>query len=87
MIPSRDLSVRRGNGWTIVETAGIQRTPGAGGGECGFGCLLGEFRGRELQAREQQSHRRRPRGCGPVAIKTPRWRRCTWLRSVDRSRR
>ena len=28
MIPSRNLSVRRGNGWTIVETAGIQRTTG-----------------------------------------------------------
>jgi hypothetical protein len=29
MIPSHDLSVRSGNGWTIVETAGIQETPGA----------------------------------------------------------
>lgn len=29
MIPSHDLSVRSGNGWTIVETAGIQQTPGA----------------------------------------------------------
>jgi hypothetical protein len=29
MIPSHDLSVRTGNGWTIVETAGIQDTPGA----------------------------------------------------------
>jgi hypothetical protein len=29
MIPSRDLSVRSGNRWTIVETAGIQQTPGA----------------------------------------------------------
>lgn len=28
MIPSHDLSVRSGNGWTIVETAGIQQTPG-----------------------------------------------------------
>jgi hypothetical protein len=29
MIPSHDLSVRSGNGWTIVETAAIQQTPGA----------------------------------------------------------
>jgi hypothetical protein len=29
MIPSHDLSVRNGNGWTIVATAGIQDTPGA----------------------------------------------------------
>jgi len=29
MMPSHDLSVRSGNGWTIVETAGIQQTPGA----------------------------------------------------------
>jgi hypothetical protein len=29
MIPSHDLGVRSGNGWTIVETAGIQQTPGA----------------------------------------------------------
>jgi hypothetical protein len=29
MIPSDDLSVRSGNGWTIVETAAIQQTPGA----------------------------------------------------------
>jgi hypothetical protein len=29
MIPSHDLSVRSGNGWAIVETAGIQQTPGA----------------------------------------------------------
>jgi hypothetical protein len=29
MIPSHDLSVRSGNGWTIVETAGIQQTAGA----------------------------------------------------------
>jgi hypothetical protein len=29
MIPSHDLIVRSGNGWTIVETAGIQQTPGA----------------------------------------------------------
>ena len=29
MIPSHDLSVRSGNGWTIVETAGVQQTPGA----------------------------------------------------------
>jgi hypothetical protein len=29
MIPSHDLSVWNGNGWTIVETAGIQDTPGA----------------------------------------------------------
>jgi hypothetical protein len=27
MIPSHDLSVWSGNGWTIVETAGIQETP------------------------------------------------------------
>ena len=29
MIPSHDLSVRSGNGWTIVETPRIQETPGA----------------------------------------------------------
>jgi hypothetical protein len=29
MIPSHDLSVRSGNGWTIVETDGVQQTPGA----------------------------------------------------------
>lgn len=29
MTPSHDPSVRRGNGWTIVETDGIQQTPGA----------------------------------------------------------
>jgi hypothetical protein len=29
MIPSHDLIVRSGNGWTVVETAGIQETPGA----------------------------------------------------------
>jgi hypothetical protein len=29
MIPPGDLSVRNGNGWTIVETAGIQQTPRA----------------------------------------------------------
>ena len=29
MIPSHDLSVRSGNGWTIVETDQIQQTPGA----------------------------------------------------------
>ena len=29
MIPSHGLSARSGNGWTIVETAGIQQTPGA----------------------------------------------------------
>jgi hypothetical protein len=29
MMPPHDLSVRSGNGWTIVETAGIQQTPGA----------------------------------------------------------
>ncbi len=29
MIPPHDLSARSGNGWTIVETAGIQQTPGA----------------------------------------------------------
>jgi hypothetical protein len=29
MIPSHDLGVRSGDGWTIVETAGIQETPGA----------------------------------------------------------
>jgi hypothetical protein len=28
MIPSHDLSVRNGSGWTTVETAGIQDTPG-----------------------------------------------------------
>lgn len=28
MIPSPDLSVRSGNGWTIVEMAGLQQTPG-----------------------------------------------------------
>src|ERR1700720_4531300 len=29
MIPAHDLSVRSGNGWTIVDTAGIEQTPGA----------------------------------------------------------
>jgi hypothetical protein len=29
MIPPHDLSVRSGDGWTIVETAGMQQTPGA----------------------------------------------------------
>jgi hypothetical protein len=29
MIPSHDLNVRTGDGWTIVETAAIQQTPGA----------------------------------------------------------
>jgi hypothetical protein len=29
MIPPDDLGARSGNGWTIVETAGIQQTPGA----------------------------------------------------------
>ena len=29
MIPSDDLIVRNGNGWTSVDTAGIQQTPGA----------------------------------------------------------
>jgi hypothetical protein len=29
MIPSHDLIARNGNGWTIVETAGIEQTPGA----------------------------------------------------------
>jgi hypothetical protein len=28
MIPSDDLSVRSGNGWTMVDTAGIQQTSG-----------------------------------------------------------
>jgi hypothetical protein len=28
MSPSRGFGVRRGNGWTIVETAGTQHTPG-----------------------------------------------------------
>jgi len=29
MIPSHDSGVRSGNGWTIIETAAIQQTPGA----------------------------------------------------------
>jgi hypothetical protein len=29
MIPSHDLIVRSGNGCTIVDTAGVQQTPGA----------------------------------------------------------
>jgi hypothetical protein len=29
MIPSHDLGVRSGNGWAIVETDGMQQTPGA----------------------------------------------------------
>ena len=29
MIPSHDASVRSGNGWTIIETDGIEQTPGA----------------------------------------------------------
>ncbi len=28
MSPPRDVGVRRGNGWTIVETAGARQTPG-----------------------------------------------------------